>query len=109
MTDQPSTDNGIAEMRAALLEIAAKAARVAEQAPDPSGDGEVGWARWGYLQAIEDLTRPETLDIMRQHLRLDIGPCTCGWQAWGKSHAAHVLGALESDLRRRMTRIGERP
>jgi hypothetical protein len=38
------------------------------------------------------------VDILVRHQRLKDGGCSCGWDVWGRSWAAHVANAYEDVL-----------
>jgi hypothetical protein len=40
------------------------------------------------------------MDTLVRHQRLKDGDCSCGWDVWGKSWAAHVADAYEEALGR---------
>jgi hypothetical protein len=59
---------------------------------------------------IADMVNPRSnsrrvllMDILIRHQRQKDGGCSCGWDAWGESFAAHVADAFEDVLQQART------
>jgi hypothetical protein len=52
------------------------------------------------VSGASKLRRTVLMDILVRHQRLKDGDCSCGWDVWGKSWAAHVADAYEEALKK---------